>query len=80
MQRQLGLDRPVFGHVFESEIHASGAALNPGNFAGLAIEGEFAVRICRDIPDSGWIERHPMEVISSAFPVIELHNYVFRGE
>jgi 2-keto-4-pentenoate hydratase len=43
VQAQLGLDRPVFGHVFGTEIHASGVVLDPDDFDGLAIEGEFAV-------------------------------------
>jgi 2-keto-4-pentenoate hydratase len=79
MQAQLGLDRPVFGHVFETEIRSSGVVLDPGEFDGLAIEGEFAVRIAKDIPDSDWLRSHPDEVLSSGFAVIELHNYVFRN-
>ena len=79
VQAQLGLDRPVFGHVFATEIHSSGVVLNPDDFDGLAIEGEFAVRIARDIPDADWLQAHPDEAISSAFAVIELHNYVFRN-
>ena len=79
VQAQLGLDRPVFGHVFATEIHGSGAVLNPDDFVGLAIEGEFAVRIARDIPDAHWLKVHPDEAISSAFAVIELHNYVFQN-
>jgi 2-keto-4-pentenoate hydratase len=79
MQAQLGLDRPVFGHVFATEIRSSGVVLNPDDFDGLAIEGELAVRIARDIPDSDWLQDHPDKAISSAFAVIELHNYVFRN-
>src|SRR4051812_33889038 len=45
MQDQLGLDRPVFGQVWESELCASGSVLSTANFDGLAIEGEFAVRL-----------------------------------
>ena len=67
VQRQLGLDRPAFGHVFSTELHPSGAVLAAGAFDSLAIEGEFAVRI------GGNLE------IASVFPVIELHNNVFRG-
>jgi 2-keto-4-pentenoate hydratase len=78
MQAQLGLDRPVFGHVFATEIHGSGVVLDPDEFDGLAIEGEFAARIARDIPDADWLKAHPEEAISSAFAVLELHNYVFR--
>lgn len=79
MQAQLGLDRPVFGHVFETECHTSGVVLNPANFDGLAVEGEFAVRIARDIPNANWLRTHTDEAISSGFAVIELHNYVFRN-
>ena len=79
VQAQLGLDRPVFGFVFGTEIQRAGAVLNPGDFDGLAIEGEFAVRIARDIPGATWLRSHPDEAISSGFAVIELHNYVFRN-
>jgi 2-keto-4-pentenoate hydratase len=79
MQTQLGLDRPVFGHVFETEIRRSGVSLDPGHFDGLAIEGEFAVRLATDIPDADWLRSHAAETIASGFAVIELHNYVFRN-
>jgi len=79
MQAQLGLDHPVFGHVFEGECHKSGVVLNPHDFDGLAIEGEFAVRIARDIPDADWLRGHPDEAISSGFAVVELHNYMVRN-
>ena len=79
MQAQLGLDRPVFGHVFETECHTSGVVLNPGDFDSLAVEGELAVRIARNIPTANWLRSHKDEAISSGFAVIELHNYVFRN-
>ncbi len=67
VQRQLGLDRPAFGHLFATELYPSGAVLDAGAFDGLAIEGEFAVRLAGDLS------------MVSVFPVIELHNEVFRG-
>jgi 2-keto-4-pentenoate hydratase len=79
MQAQLGLDCPVFGHMFSTEIRGSVAKPNPDDFDGLAIEGEFGVRIARDIPDTNWLRSHPGEAISAGFAVIELHNYVFRN-
>jgi 2-keto-4-pentenoate hydratase len=79
MQAQLGLDRPVFGHVFASEVRRSSVALDPDQFDGLAIEGEFAVRLAQDIPDADWLRGHAAEAISTCFAVIELHNYVFRN-
>jgi len=78
MQNQLGLDRPVFGHVWNSELHTSGATLHAADFDGLAIEGEFAVRLSDDVPSAQWLRENP-EILMAGFVVIELHNYVFRG-
>lgn len=79
VQSQLGLNRPVFGHVFETELRRSGAVLDSREFDGLAIEGEFAVRLAEDIPDAEWLRAHPKRVMTAAFAVIELHNHVFRN-
>ena len=79
MQAQLGLTAPVFGHVFQTELKPSGVTLHSEDYAGLAIEGEFAVRLATDIPDAEWLRRSPHQAISAGFPVIELHNYVFRN-
>jgi 2-keto-4-pentenoate hydratase len=78
MRQQLGLDRPVFGHVWESERWPSGAKLDPRRFDHLGIEGEFAIRLSDDVPSIDYLMKHP-EVVSAAFVVIELHHYVFRG-
>ena len=78
MQEQLGLDRPVFGHIWQSELHPSGSVLHTTDFDGLAIEGEFAVRLASDVPSAQWLRQNP-DVVAAAFVVIELHNYVFRG-
>jgi 2-keto-4-pentenoate hydratase len=67
VQRQLGVNEPVFGHVWASEIYAEGVSLRLDRFASLAIEGEVAVRLA----DDG-------QSIASVFPVIELHNRVLR--
>ena len=79
VQRQLGTDRPLFGHLFASEIRGSGARLDPAAFANLAIEGEFAVRLAADVTDADWLRTHGSEALAAVFPVIELHNYVLRG-
>jgi 2-keto-4-pentenoate hydratase len=66
VQRQLGLDQPAFGYLFATELYRTGAVLDVASFEGLAIEGEFAVRLGGDLS------------VASLFPVIELHNNVFR--
>ena len=65
--QQFGMQGPIRGRLFESEVRRHGEALNFDDFAHLAIEGEMAVRI------------GPDRTIAAAFPVIELHHYVFRG-
>ena len=65
---QFGLDGPIRGLVYDTELHPSGSAISSSAYADLAIEGELAVRL----GDDGRI--------AQVFPVIELHNYVFRGQ
>ena len=64
---QFGMSGPIHARLFRSELHASGATLRHGAYANLAIEGEMAVRIGSD------------GTIAGAFPVIELHHFVFRA-
>ena len=67
-REQFGMDGPIRGFLYESELHPSGAKLSYASYANLAIEGEMAVRLGDDAE------------IARVFPVIELHNYVFRSE
>lgn len=71
---QLGIAHPVIGHVFASEVHECGAALPASRFDGLAVEGEFAVRIAEDIPDAESAASNLERYAASLLPVIELHN------
>jgi 2-keto-4-pentenoate hydratase len=64
---QFGMSGPIHARLFRSEIRDSGERLGHNAYANLAIEGEMAVRI----GTNGGIE--------AAFPVIELHHFVFRG-
>jgi 2-keto-4-pentenoate hydratase len=64
---QFGMSGPIHARLFRSEIRDSGAMLRHREFSNPAIEGEMALRI----GDDG--------EIAAAFPVIELHQFVFRG-
>jgi 2-keto-4-pentenoate hydratase len=76
VRRQMGIEHPVFGHLFASEIHRSGSILDSSRFDHLHIEGEFALRLARDFdPGVARLE----EFVATVFPVVELHNYVLRG-
>ena len=61
------MEGPIRGTLFDSEIHESGVELNADHFCNLAIEAEMAIKI----GDDG-----EMNLI---FPIIELHNFVFRA-
>ena len=62
-----GMEGPIRGTLFDSEIHERGVELNADHFCNLAIEAEMAIKI----GDDG--ERNLI------FPIIELHNFVFRA-
>jgi len=62
-----GMEGPIRGTLFDSEVHESGVELNANHFCNLAIEAEMAIKI----GDDG-----EMNLI---FPIIELHNFVFRA-
>lgn len=79
IRRQLGVEHPVFGHLYQSEIHLSPASLVVRDFCELAIEGEFAARLSRDVDDAARLARVPDQYVESVTPVIELHNFVFHG-
>ncbi len=67
-REQFGMDGPIRGFLYGTEIYPSGAKISHASYANLAIEGELAVRLGDDAE------------IVRVFPVIELHNYVFRSE
>ncbi len=79
IQRQLGIDRPVFGHVFATEIRPNRTVLPQRAFSHLGIEGEIAVTLAEDIENLEALRDGPHRYVQQVFPVIELHNYVFRS-
>src|SRR5258708_101951 len=65
---QFGMSGPIHARLFRSEIRNSGEKLHYDASANLGIEGEMAVRVGAN------------GAIGAAFPVIELHHFVFRGQ
>jgi len=65
--QQFGMQGPIRGCLFESEVYKHRYAVTSRGFANLAIEGEMAVLIGAD------------GTVGALFPVIELHHLVFRG-
>ena len=70
IQQQLGIDRPVFGRLFATECHESGVELQTSQFAGLAIEGELAVRLSEDVPSDCDDGERILRCVGSVSPVI----------
>ena len=56
--QQFGMQGPIRGCLFESEVRRHGDTLNFDDFAGLAIEGEMAVRIGVRWHDRGGVSGH----------------------
>ena len=65
---QFGMEGPIRGTLFRDEVLKNGSSLNKDAFCQLAIEGEMAIKIGSNSD------------IGAVFPVIELHNFVFRKE
>jgi 2-keto-4-pentenoate hydratase len=78
-QRRNGLPHPVWGRLWSTEQHTDGVRLEKADFANLAIEGEFAIMLGRDVNSGEASLQTIIESVERVFPVIELHNLVFRG-
>ena len=62
------MDGPIRGTLFAGEAQLNKASINPNEFCQLAIEGEMAISVGENYE------------IEAAFPVIELHNFIFRSD
>ncbi len=80
IRAQLGIDHCVTGRLYDSERHASGAALSRSKYANLAIEGELAVELSREPTESDSPGVGVPACVARVIPVIELHHHVMRGE
>lgn len=65
--KQFGMFGPIRGRLFRSERRSNAAVIEARAYANLAIEGEMAVLIGSD------------GQASEMLPIIELHDYIFRG-
>src|ERR1700680_4837261 len=79
IQVQLGVKEPIFGRLYDTECHPSGMHLSSARYANLAVEGEMAVRLSKDLPSEPLSAEECREAIAEVFPVIELHHYVLPG-
>jgi 2-keto-4-pentenoate hydratase len=79
IQKQVGIDNPVFGRLYDTGVWHTGVSLNGGRFSGPAIEGELAVKLCADLGIDDTSDDTLMRAIGSTIPVIELHHGAFMA-
>jgi 2-keto-4-pentenoate hydratase len=83
MQQLCGVDEPVFGAIFEKEVHRGCADLVARNYCRLGIETEIALRLGEDLPPGGiggsWRDRAAgaVECCMAAIELLEdlRHDY-----
>ncbi|MHC4996003.1 MAG: 2-keto-4-pentenoate hydratase [Planctomycetota bacterium] len=80
IRRQLGIDHPITGRLYDTEQHPSGATLSRADFANLAIEGELAVELAREPTDEDLATDGVPPCVARVIPVIELHHLVQRSD
>jgi len=78
-QQMMGLTQPVWGRLWESELHNDGISLSKSNYANLSIEAEFGVTLSSDLEPGISLDEVAASV-EAVYPVLELHNLVLRGE
>lgn len=78
-QQAMGLNNPVWGRLWDTEIHHANANLSKDRFANLAIEAEFGISLSQDLPAATSLEQ-VLAAIASVCPLLELHNLSFKGD
>lgn len=78
-QNMMGLAHPVWGRLWDSELHAEAAALKKADHANIAIEAEFGIVLSRDIVTGQSVDEYAAS-IKAVYPLLELHNLVMRGQ
>lgn len=73
------MSAPIFGRIFDTGCFRSGVRLSYACYANLAVEGELAIRLCKDLAGSSPSEEECLGAIASVSPAIELHHYVLHG-
>lgn len=74
MQQLMGIDHPCGGIIYENTVHRSGVTLRRADFINLVIECELAVRLGKDLPDTGkpYTREEVRSAIGAVLPAFEL--------
>ena len=79
-QESNGLSHPVYGRLWSSEQYVSEVALATSEFSNVAIEGELAISLRKNVDASDASIPAIAAAVDRVFPVIELHNLVLHGD
>lgn len=77
-QQMMGLSQPVWGRLWDAELHGDGVRLGKSAYANIAIEAEFAVELGVDL-EPGMSVAQIAASVASVYPTLELHNLVMRS-
>lgn len=78
-QELMGLPHPVWGRLWDTELHANGIRLPKTDFANIAIEAEFGIELNKDLAPGASVDEIASSV-AALYPLLELHNFKMRGE
>ncbi len=78
-QKMMGLPHPVWGRLWDTELHDDGVALRKDKYANISIEAEFAVTLSDDLPVNSTTDEIAASV-DAAYPTLELHNLSLGSE
>ena len=79
-QRIVGLNHPTWGKIWNTERYSDGEVLQKTNYSNPSMEAEFAVILNRDLDPQNFDMNYLIDSIKSIHPVIEIHNFIFKGE
>ena len=78
-QQMMGLPHPVWGRLWESELHGNGTALCKDQYVNIAIEAEFGVTLSGDLqPGCSVVE--VANSVGAIYPTLELHNLAMASD
>ena len=79
-QRIVGLNHPTWGKIWNTERYSDGEVLQKTNYSNPSMEAEFAIVLNRDLDLQNFDMNYLIDSIKSIHPVIEIHNFIFKGE
>ncbi len=78
-QQMMGVPHPVWGRLWDSELHDSGVTLEKSDFANVSIEAEFGIVLKNDLRPMATVDDIATSV-EAVYPLLELHNLVLRSD